>query len=456
MDGWSNIRNEGVVNFLISKPETVFVKSLSTQANRHTANYLSQEIIKIMKEYGEQKFFVLIGDNAANMQKAFKIVKEAYPNVVPMGCVAHSLHLICQDFLKCDTLQKNYSYVVNIIKTIKNNQVLTATLAKIVKEKGIGEQLKLPAKTRWGSYFYSMQSVIKTKASLQVLAVHEQINLQADIKSQLLSEIFWEQLNLSSNIFGCITEWICKLESNEFNIHRVYFAFNEIKSKLELEFASTMILNDAEKTELSTIFNTRFKKTIKPIHLAANLLDPKAQGSDLDPSEEVDALEFIHTMSQALNINVMADFANYKARNDFWAKTFVWSCLDEISPVTWWKGICGSTQLSKLAVRILTAPCTSAATERSFSTHRFIPFKKRNRLTTQRAGKITYISCNWNLLFKNSLPPSAESTHSTQFENAMNSSLEGTQGDIPSTSTGIMHSTRYEFLSDTDSDSDYD
>lgn len=150
-------------------------------------------------------------------------------------------------FLKCDTLQKNHSDVVNIIKRIKNNQVLTATLAKIVKEKGIGEQLKLPAKTRWGSYFYSIQSVIKTKASLQVLAVHENINLQADIKSQLLSETFWEQLNLSSNIFGCITEWICKLESNEFNIHRVHFAFNEIKSKLELVFASTMILSDTEK-----------------------------------------------------------------------------------------------------------------------------------------------------------------------------------------------------------------
>lgn len=162
-----------------------------------------------------------------------------------------------------------------------------------------------------------MQCLIKTKASLQLLAVHEQINLQADIKSQLLSEIFWEQLNVSSNIFGCITEWICKLESNEFNIHRVYFAFNEIKNKRNQEFASTALLNDSEKTELSNMFHTRLKKTIKPIHLAANLIDTKAQGTDFDPSEEVDAIEFIHKLSRALSINILADFANYKARHDF-------------------------------------------------------------------------------------------------------------------------------------------
>lgn len=38
-----------------------------------------------------------------------------------------------------------------------------------------------------------------------------------------------------------------------------------------------------------------------------------------------------------------------------------------MDPVVWWKGICTSRPLSKVAIRLLTAPCTSAATERSFS-----------------------------------------------------------------------------------------
>lgn len=49
-------------------------------------------------------------------------------------------------------------------------------------------------------------------------------------------------------------------------------------------------------------------------------------------------------------------------------------------------------------VYFLTAPCTSAATERIFSLHGNIHNVKRNRLTTERVAKPAYISYNWNLL----------------------------------------------------------
>lgn len=57
-------------------------------------------------------------------------------------------------------------------------------------------------------------------------------------------------------------------------------------------------------------------------------------------------------------------------------------------------------KLSKVATRILTAPCTSAVTERSFSKLGYIHSKRRNRLTCERAVKIAYISYNWDLLNK--------------------------------------------------------
>lgn len=63
--------------------------------------------------------------------------------------------------------------------------------------------------------------------------------------------------------------------------------------------------------------------------------------------------------------------------------------------------VCSSTAaLSKIAVRILSAPCTSAATERSFSAYAHIHNKKRNRLTKENAAKITYIKYNWNIFHK--------------------------------------------------------
>ncbi|CAG5059009.1 unnamed protein product [Parnassius apollo] len=41
-DGWTDVCNEGIIHFLISKPEPVFIKSLNTLHNRHTSIELNQ------------------------------------------------------------------------------------------------------------------------------------------------------------------------------------------------------------------------------------------------------------------------------------------------------------------------------------------------------------------------------------------------------------------------------
>lgn len=47
-DGWTNIRNNGIMNFVLSTPRPVFFKSVATSENRHTAEYLTDEINKVI------------------------------------------------------------------------------------------------------------------------------------------------------------------------------------------------------------------------------------------------------------------------------------------------------------------------------------------------------------------------------------------------------------------------
>ena len=49
-------------------------------------------------------------------------------------------------------------------------------------------------------------------------------------------------------------------------------------------------------------------------------------------------------------------------------------------------------------MHLLSALVTSAATERTFSVFSWIHNKKRNRLTPERAAKLTFLSYNWKLL----------------------------------------------------------
>lgn len=81
-----------------------------------------------------------------------------------------------------------------------------------------------------------------------------------------------------------------------------------------------------------------------------------------------------------------------------WGKDFIWTASQNVTPVVWWKGIIGhNNQLSKVAVKILSVPATSASTERTFSTFSAVYTKKRNKLTTPRKINLTCIAHYWRM-----------------------------------------------------------
>lgn len=93
----------------------------------------------------------------------------------------------------------------------------------------------------------------------------------------------------------------------------------------------------------------------------------------------------------------MTELTNYRNKLDIWKKDFIWAGVANVKPTAWWK-FYAHTNLGKIAEKILTTLLTSAATERSFSTFGNVHTKKRNRLTAERAGKITYIAHNYKLM----------------------------------------------------------
>lgn len=174
LDGWSNIRNEGIIHFLISTPAPLLVEFVNTLDNRHTSEYLTTKIFEVLNEVGPEKFFVIIGDNANNVQRALLNVKELYPHVTPLRCQAHTLNLLADDVLKIDVIKTIMKMVVDVVKEIKYSQVLSSLFTKISTEKNCCKKLKLPVKTRWSSVHETLNVIKFVKPALQALSVHEQ------------------------------------------------------------------------------------------------------------------------------------------------------------------------------------------------------------------------------------------------------------------------------------------
>ncbi|KAJ8969569.1 hypothetical protein NQ314_001690, partial [Rhamnusium bicolor] len=105
-DDWSNIRNEGIINFMITSPSPLFIKSVETKTEKHTSEYIASLLEEILLEYDVKKFLVLIIDNAPNMRKATKVLETKYPHLtvgVTEEIKTNRLHLDRKDYEKKHT-----------------------------------------------------------------------------------------------------------------------------------------------------------------------------------------------------------------------------------------------------------------------------------------------------------------------------------------------------------------
>ena len=72
-DGWSNIRNETIINFVVSQPKSIFWKFFHTDLQSYTEECIATKILKVIEELESESgkmIFGVVKDNASNMKKA--------------------------------------------------------------------------------------------------------------------------------------------------------------------------------------------------------------------------------------------------------------------------------------------------------------------------------------------------------------------------------------------------
>lgn len=146
---------------------------------------------------------------------------------------------------------------------------------------------------------------------------------------------------------------------------------------------------------------------MQPIHFAANILDPRYNGDHLTRSQNTLGMEVIFDRANYLygeNSNsvteILTDLAHYKEKQGTYSTAFVQNTIKTLPSIIWWKTNNSDPKLSSIAVDILSMRPTSSATERTFSKYGNVHTTKRNRLLTDRARMLTYISFNLKVLLE--------------------------------------------------------
>lgn len=96
-DEWSNIRNESIINFVITTPKPVFYKSLPTLTERRTGGkntygvHMAKIMIEIIEEARPGKVFGIVTDNVTNMKKTWREINN---KLISMSILQHMAVLL--------------------------------------------------------------------------------------------------------------------------------------------------------------------------------------------------------------------------------------------------------------------------------------------------------------------------------------------------------------------------
>lgn len=409
-DGWTNVRGRGVVNFIITTPQPIFWSSIYPGIQRETGEYIKEQVRKVMDEVGAEKFVALVTDNASNMRAAWRQIQAHYNHIDCIGCAAHGLNLLFGDIMKINCFKTFFTQCKNVIKHINRRHVCLAVFEELQKEK-YGSQyttLKLPSKTRWAGAIATFKSLIVNREALEALVItNGGAHVDRDIKQTILSDCLWSQLKVTEDILLPISTAIHNIESDNALLSEVPAAFLIIENKIQkMNFPDDCPEFENSKDTILTYVKNRKEFCIQPMHLAAYMLDPRFHKSvfteyeTLTDNDFLKMAQYLTKLAECMHINtcdLMGQFAEYQAKGGFWANEFIWQPVTTISPLDWWKGLCATKLLSTIAVRLLSVPPSSAASERNWSLFGRTHTKDRNRLLPERLNKLIYIRSNLHL-----------------------------------------------------------
>lgn len=285
---------------------------------------------------------------------------------------------------------------------LKKNQV---SLSKHKKEIA----LALPVSTRWQSNHNCLNSLLKSVEALQATVVMPEMKSYLEkknksgqipglnIKSYILSDQFWQDVQLLDDILKPYLQHIIMFESNKSFLSRIYTSFQTllnaslpVRVPIELKIATMNILT----SRWSKIYTTEM--------LLAAILDVNLQNRIKAPDRQqwAEILEYFKNYFKDIDggKTIMCELMRFCNRREEYADETIWALASSANCIDWWASFIGDTQLSLFAQQLLSITPSSGSAERSWSTFGYLHSKSRNRLGNKRVEKLVFIYSNYKLI----------------------------------------------------------
>ena len=171
-DGWSNLRMEHLVNFIIMIPnqKPFFFASLETKAQSQTGENVANSLLEVVRDVGSNKVVSVVTDTASNMKSAWRIIEQELPHVFANGCAAHVLNLAIGDICTLSPFQTLLRQCQIVIKFLKNHTAVKFQFNELLEHLLIKRRcLYLPVETRWYSQKKCLDGLFEAQQAIDIL-----------------------------------------------------------------------------------------------------------------------------------------------------------------------------------------------------------------------------------------------------------------------------------------------
>jgi Protein of unknown function (DUF 659)/hAT family C-terminal dimerisation region len=438
-DGWSNIKNEPVINYMAASPtHSLFLESVRTEQQGHSAQYLADDIARVIKKYKDTSFAGAVTDNTSANKLAWQKLRNQFPTCFFQGCASHGLHLLVKDIFGATKTKKageaiptyptNYPFenllefvssVKDLVNYVRNHHALKAKLSELQKLNG-GHELAKACATRWGSIKKMCESVLSNEPSLHTIvsdryfvlvATRAQAAERTKLKDFVTGPSFVVNLEKVIHILKPVDSLVVKYQSDKVPISEIWPDFVSLSGKFD-KLVDENILSSSEHGYICGRIKHRADFMLGVGHGLAYLLDPRYLGegmSDKQSKDHQDELMKIPENDTDLAVNesrgfvLLQQFTEFtiSAGNDKDSGSKHYKALMNgyKTPLQYWQTNGKAwPELQVICKKLFSMSTSSAASERNFSIMKFIHSKDRNRLSPDKVEKLVFIKSNINAM----------------------------------------------------------
>ena len=388
LDGWCDPNGRSIYAFILILPSgKEYIHSLKDfSLYTHTANFISEEILKVIENVGFENFSSIVSDNASTMVAAKRLVNEKYPHIIPVRCITHHINLLTNDIMKHEFSRLTISKCMKIVKYFHQSYKAGAVLSEDIKKNLVeGGGLKGYCKTRWTTAFDCLASILRCEGSLHNVLENHPETLSNEIKDLLRNRIFYQDVEELIKIIRPIKEVLISLEFKTTTLSDCFIQL----MKLGIMIKIPNLLNSEFRSYCLEKFNLRWSQFDFKLYLLGYFFHPSYRGNGL---KEGVFRQICHWSIEILINNVnggknsaselvlqMSDYKDYKEPYEYVYNP------GRYSIESWWKATEKyDNWIGQIASIINSITPHNVGCERVFSVLGWMFSKRRSRLSIDR------------------------------------------------------------------------